>query len=214
MKYVIVDSNDISRAGLKSLLLASGKSVEESADYSLISRADAPAVLLLGLNEESMESAMAQLDARLRIGKKTNILCISSTLSVELCDTLSHMGVQGFCSGSISADMLALAIRAVENGAFFVCPKTQQKRTIHLRKKRTDIGEELSPRERDVLVQLVNGNSNQDIAKNLNISVETVKAHVKSILAKLAVHDRTQAVVKAIKFGLVEYLSAKGELKN
>lgn len=208
MKYLVIESNDICRAGLKSLLLARGKNVEESDDYSLIARTEPPDIMVVGLNEGNQDAAIANFAARARAGKRANILCISACPSVEQCEALSNLGVQGYCSVAVTADMLDLALSAVEKGAFFVCPLIQQKRFTHLRRKRPDLADELSPRETEVLVQLVNGNSNLEIAKHLNISVETVKAHVKSILAKLAVHDRTQAVIKAIKFGLVEYISS------
>jgi RNA polymerase sigma factor (sigma-70 family) len=60
----------------------------------------------------------------------------------------------------------------------------------------------LSPREREVLTSLARGRSNRQIAKALQISEETVKAHVSSILAKLQLADRTQAAI----FGLQQRL--------
>lgn len=62
---------------------------------------------------------------------------------------------------------------------------------------------QLTERELEVLKLLVEGKSNTEIAKDLIISVHTAKAHVCNILQKLAVHDRVQAAVKAIKEGIV-----------
>ena len=62
----------------------------------------------------------------------------------------------------------------------------------------------LSLREEDVLHGLCKGMTNQDIADALTVSIDTVKSHVSSVLRKLAVTDRTQAVVKAFREGLVE----------
>ena len=61
----------------------------------------------------------------------------------------------------------------------------------------------LTEREFEVLKQLVTGKSNTQIAKELVLSVHTVKAHVCSILHKMAVKDRVQAAVKAVRNGLV-----------
>jgi DNA-binding NarL/FixJ family response regulator len=61
----------------------------------------------------------------------------------------------------------------------------------------------LSEREREVLAHIVEGLTNQEIGKKLAISLGTVKAHVRSILSKLAVEDRTQAAVQALRKGLV-----------
>ena len=62
--------------------------------------------------------------------------------------------------------------------------------------------ESLTPREIEVLKLLSQGQTNPQIARNLLFSVSTVKAHVRSILAKLGVSDRTQAAVRAIEFRL------------
>ena len=64
--------------------------------------------------------------------------------------------------------------------------------------------EPLTERETEILKYLTYGKSNAEIAKELFVSAHTVKAHVSSILRKLKVTDRTQAVVKAIKLGLIK----------
>jgi DNA-binding NarL/FixJ family response regulator len=63
--------------------------------------------------------------------------------------------------------------------------------------------EDLSPREVEVLSLVSRGLSNQKIAENLGISAETVKSHIRHIMKKLVVNDRTQAAVKALKRGLI-----------
>lgn len=64
--------------------------------------------------------------------------------------------------------------------------------------------EVLSPREREVLVELAAGRSNAEIAESLVISLETVKSHVAEVLRKLELRDRIQAVVYAYEHGLVQ----------
>lgn len=64
-------------------------------------------------------------------------------------------------------------------------------------------GEELTPRERDVLAALARGLSNKEIAFDLNIQVVTVKLHVRGICRKLGVSNRTQAALKAREFRLI-----------
>ncbi|MCY7348137.1 MAG: response regulator transcription factor, partial [Pyrinomonadaceae bacterium] len=63
--------------------------------------------------------------------------------------------------------------------------------------------EELTPREQNILQMLVGGNSNKEIAFDLNVSENTVKTHVKNVFEKLGVSDRTSAATLAIKRGLV-----------
>lgn len=65
------------------------------------------------------------------------------------------------------------------------------------------VGKQLTEREYEVLRRVVLGKSNTEIAKELNISIHTAKAHVCSILQKLAVEHRVQAAVKAVQQNLV-----------
>jgi DNA-binding NarL/FixJ family response regulator len=62
----------------------------------------------------------------------------------------------------------------------------------------------LTPREIDVLRLIATGNANKDIARKLSLSEETVKGHVKNILAKLGVRDRTHAVTIGLKRGIID----------
>ncbi len=62
----------------------------------------------------------------------------------------------------------------------------------------------LTQREFEVLRLVIKGKSNTEIAKELLITVHTVKAHITSIFEKLSVHDRVQAAVKAIREGIVD----------
>jgi DNA-binding NarL/FixJ family response regulator len=62
----------------------------------------------------------------------------------------------------------------------------------------------LTERELEVLSEIVNGNSNAEIAERLYITVGTVKTHVRNILNKLCADDRTQAAVRALRAGLVK----------
>ncbi len=69
--------------------------------------------------------------------------------------------------------------------------------------------EDLTPREADVLEQIVQGKSNKEIATELDISEATVKTHINSLLSKLGVTDRTQAATAAIRRGLVPFESLR-----
>lgn len=202
IRYLVIDANDISRAGLASILNSQGEIVEQHADYSIIHRIDLKnTLLLIAVNDEKLPLLKTLLEEKGPV-MQGKILCISSDPSIEQWQIISRLGVQGYCSNAISLDNLMLAINAVQKGATFICPLIHEK--LGKLSRDRSIGDELSPREMDVVVQLVKGGSNQQIAQQLHISTETVKAHVKSILAKLGVKDRTQAVLKALKHGLVE----------
>ncbi len=61
----------------------------------------------------------------------------------------------------------------------------------------------LTPREEEVLMHISRGEDNGVIAKYMNVSIHTAKIHIRNIFQKLGVKDRTQAVVKAVKYGLI-----------
>jgi len=69
--------------------------------------------------------------------------------------------------------------------------------------------EDLTPRESEVLEQIVSGKSNKEIATELGISEATVKTHINTLLSKLGVTDRTQAATAAIRRGIVPFESLR-----
>ena len=66
--------------------------------------------------------------------------------------------------------------------------------------------DELTPREREILCHVAEGQSNKVIARNLGISDGTVKLHVKAVLRKLGLHSRVEAAVMAVEHGLTHHL--------
>jgi DNA-binding NarL/FixJ family response regulator len=118
-------------------------------------------------------------------------------------------GADGYVFKSQVAEQLLDAINAIMQDQVYLPPEVATGFFRRFQKTQTalpnQIGEpcELSQRETDVLGCLVQGSSNDDIAKQLYISVATVKAHITNIFLKLQVTSRTQAIVAAIKMNLV-----------
>lgn len=108
-----------------------------------------------------------------------------------------HAGASGYLLKSIPPEELAEAIRAVHAGTRWI-PETIR-RTLAQR----SAGPGLSPRELEVLHLLIKGLTNPDIAAALDISLGTAKAHVRAILSKLDVADRTEAASEAWRRGLI-----------
>ena len=71
-------------------------------------------------------------------------------------------------------------------------------------RRRETVGEQLTMKEKEVLTMMTQGRTNKEIASQLYVSATTIKTHVSSILRKLDVNDRTQAVIKALKEGLLK----------
>jgi DNA-binding NarL/FixJ family response regulator len=106
-------------------------------------------------------------------------------------------GAQGYVLKNSTAEALIPALRAVAAGQQWI-PKDIASRLVSRKSF-----EELTPRELQVLHQLAKGLANKGIADTLNISEHTVKDHLKSILGKLRVADRTEAVTTAIQRGII-----------
>ena len=106
-------------------------------------------------------------------------------------------GALGYVPKSAHMDQIYEGIREVAAGRQFFPPEIMRK--IEAREKR----ETLTQREQQVLALLSGGFSNKEIMQHLNLSTGTVRTHVSSILAKLNANDRTHAVVKAVRRGMV-----------
>jgi DNA-binding NarL/FixJ family response regulator len=107
-------------------------------------------------------------------------------------------GAHGYVLKSATGEELIPAIRAVAAGKRWI------PREVATRLKSRNAYEELTAREIDVLNQLARGLANKEIADALKISEYTTKDHLKSILAKLRVADRTQAVTAALQRGIIK----------
>jgi two-component system NarL family response regulator len=108
-----------------------------------------------------------------------------------------RVGAQGYLLKDAKPNELLNAIRIVHSGQYYVSPTVARKLVERMNNP------VLSERELEVLRLMAQGLSNQDIGTALNIGESTVKSHVTHILSKLGVNDRTQAVIVAVKRGLV-----------
>ncbi len=106
-------------------------------------------------------------------------------------------GASGYVCKDVSENELIKAIRAVNAGGKYIPADIAGILSENFGQ------EELTPAERKILQMIVGGNSNKEIAYELNVSENTVKTHVKNVFEKLGVSDRTSAATLAIKRGLV-----------
>ena len=108
----------------------------------------------------------------------------------------------GIIAKDATRDGLIESIQAAADGKT-VWSREELRRAGSSADSANDIDVQLTRRERQVLTKLVDGLTNKQIAIELDISYETVKEHVQHILRKIAVTDRTQAAVWAVRHGLV-----------
>jgi DNA-binding NarL/FixJ family response regulator len=117
-------------------------------------------------------------------------------------------GAAGFLLKDAAPETLTAAIRAVANGHGLIAPEVTRRLIARFAATTPDPArrhelEPLSEREREVLLEVAHGRSNGQIARRLFIEEATVKSHVSSILLKLGLHSRVQAVILAYETGLV-----------
>jgi DNA-binding NarL/FixJ family response regulator len=107
-------------------------------------------------------------------------------------------GVHGYLMNGCRVEDLVDGIQALAHGQRYMCALAAQRVADSMAR------EALTSRETEVLALLVNGHCNKTIARQLDIAVGTVKAHMKGIMSKLDVSSRTQAVSVAVSRGLVD----------
>lgn len=140
----------------------------------------------------------------------TRIIALSAFGDDERIIGMLAAGADGYCLKSIEWQQLLAVIRLVQSGGTYLDPKIAHKVAIMLKSK-VSLAQKslvkppspLSDREREVLQLISEGRSNPEIAKQIHLSVGTVKSYVRNILNKLSVDDRVQAAAKAVREGLI-----------
>jgi NarL family two-component system response regulator LiaR len=134
------------------------------------------------------------------IERRPGIRVIALTASIDEARMMGVLraGAVGYVRKDAEPETLLAAVRAVARGKTYIDPSVSDQ-VLHASSPR----DELTPREREVLRRLALGLSNREIADALCISEETVKTHVGSVLGKLQVENRAQAIVQALRRGLV-----------
>ncbi|MEW9051294.1 MAG: response regulator transcription factor [Neobacillus sp.] len=112
-------------------------------------------------------------------------------------------GASGYQLKDVEPDELVKSIIHVMEGDNQLHPKATSRLLNHMNRDRKPL-DELTKREREVLVEIASGKSNKEIASSLYITEKTVKTHVSSILAKLALADRTQAALYAVRNRIIK----------
>lgn len=211
LRLVLVEDYKLIRIGIRMVLdsdeslevVGEGENGEQALD--LVKRLQ-PDLLILDLGLPDIDGL--ELTRQIRtFNKETKILILTSHETEDSVIMALSAGANAYCLKDIVSERLIEVVKSVCDGALWLDPgvasralqafaEGASKRALHSRMALTD-------REREVLRLIVEGMSNSQISKALNISLHTSKAHVCSILQKLSVQDRMQAAVKAIQHSLL-----------
>jgi two-component system, NarL family, response regulator LiaR len=162
-----------------------------------------PDVIVMDIGLPRLDGIAATQQIRAKLPDVRIVVLTSHTSETEIIAALSS-GADAYCVKGADVERLVTAIAAAQEGAVYLDPKIARRVIDHLKPPTvtTPIGQ-LSAREMDVLRLMVDGYSNPEIANALYLSPNTVKTHIRGIMNKLAVDDRVQAAVVALRAGLV-----------
>ena len=202
IRVLVVDDHPVVREGLAALIsrveditiVAAAGGGEEAIDLFCRHRPD---VVLMDMRMPGMDGVALITQMRQEVGDARIVVLTAFDGEEDIYRSL-QAGARAYLLKETSSDELLDAIRAVYNGQTRIPPDVATKLAQRISQPA------LTPRELDVLRLMVGGKSNQEIATGLFIAEGTVKAHVNSILDKMNVNDRTQAVTAALRRGLAK----------
>jgi DNA-binding NarL/FixJ family response regulator len=214
IRILIADDQPLVRSGLRTIL-------EDEPDFEIageavdglhaveLARRRRPDLVLMDIHMPRLDGIQAT--ERLTgpaVETPIDVLVLTTFDLDEYVFGALRAGAAGFLLKDAQPETLVDAIRAVARGHGLIAPEVTRRLIAHFadtapRPAASAALDELSDRERDVLLQLASGHSNAQIARRLEIEETTVKTHVSRLLSKLDLNSRVQAVILAYETGLV-----------
>ena len=220
IQILIVDDHPLFRRGIRwslenehDLLVvgeaADGQSAVQQIDLTV------PDVVLVDINMPQMSGLEVTRVVKRRHPQMGVIILTMHEDDEQLFHAI-RVGAAAYCTKDVEAEELIRLIRRVARGEYlinenvlsrpFVASRVldQFRELSQMDQVNDGVFSPLTPREVEILDCVAQGNSNKEIARILSISDQTVKNHITSILRKLAVNDRTQAVIYALRHGWIK----------
>ena len=210
MRVLLIDDHGLFRAGLQGLLERRGIEVVGAAGDGAagleMAAAHQPDVILLDMRMPAM-NGFEVLQRLKSEGLEHPVVMLTTSADEEDLVKCLRNGAQGYLLKDIEPDELVNALHRTVAGETVVAKELTDvlaRIVIGKDEEPQDASPlaELTPREREILCHLAEGQSNKVIARKLGISDGTVKLHVKAILRKLNVHSRVEAAVFAVEQGV------------
>lgn len=210
IKVMIVDDHDMVRIGLRTYLMLEPKLdiiAEAGNGKEAIQWLDArkeeerPDIILMDMMMPEMDGIEATRSIMAKY-PETKIVMLTSFLEDDKVYAAIEAGAVSYVLKTVSAEELIYAINGAFKGMPVMTADVSQALTRGLRQRTAQTGDEdLTEREKEVLLLIADGLSNKEIAEELHISIKTVKTHVSNLLMKCEMEDRTQLAVLAHRKG-------------
>ncbi|MGW0392675.1 response regulator [Streptomyces sp. NPDC003042] len=215
IRVLIADDQPLVRRGL-ALILAPHPDVEvvgeacDGADAVRLAQRLGPDVVVMDIRMPVLDGVQATAELA-RTSPGSRVLALSTFDMDEYVVAALRAGAYGFLPKDVSPEELIAAVRTVHTGEAAVAPRlltrlisTYVRAVPREPRPAPEAPAGLTPRELEIWRLLAAGLDNAEIARDLDISISTVKNHITGIFGKLGVRDRAQAVIAAYESGLVE----------
>jgi two-component system, NarL family, response regulator YdfI len=207
IRVVIADDHLLVREGLRTVLAVAEDIVlvgEASDGAEAVQLADrlSPDVVLMDLRMPNLDGIEAIRQIKAHHPAIEIVILTTYDDDAHILQGLGA-GARGYLLKDTGRNALFNAVRAAARGESLLPPQVLQSLLAHVEGRRAEGLGVLSRREQEVLLLLATGAANKEIARKMNITERTVKAHVTSIFNKLGVNSRTEAIAVAVRTGLV-----------
>lgn len=209
IRVILVDDHEMVRMGL-SAYLATQPDIEivgEASDGKTgvqLALEKKPDVILMDLLMEGMDGIQATREI-VKFLPEPKIIVLTSFLDDDKVYPALEAGALSYLLKTSRAEKIAAAIRSAAKGQSVLEAEVTSKVISKMQRTNEEKPHEsLTAREMEVLQLIANGNTNQEIAEKLYITVKTVKTHITNLLSKLELDDRTQAAIYAYRNNLVK----------
>jgi len=209
IRLVVVDDDDLVRSGLVAILdLESDIEVvgqgADGLDVPVLVARSRPEVVLMDVRMPRIDG----ISATAGLAEKANgpaVVVITTFESDDAVHDALLAGARGFVLKRARPEELLAAVRTVARTDSLVFPDAIRRVAARRRTATKPAwGQRLTPRERDVLTHVARGQTNAEVAESLVVSVETVKSHLRSLLAKSGSRHRTELVVRCYEAGVLD----------
>jgi DNA-binding NarL/FixJ family response regulator len=210
---MLVDDHAVVREGLRTLL-----ELDETIEVTRVAGTVSEALRDLPLGDTDIivtdlsmpdQSGLRLIEAAKEKYPSIPVIVLSMHSEGQMVVDAIRAGANAYLTKSASRANLVEAIRAVQQGESYIQASVTLP-LVQVLRAGTQVGcSELTAREKEILSLASKGQNNQRIAKELMLSISTVKTHMRSVFNKLEAKDRTQAVLEAVRRGLVRVPGAE-----